>query len=148
MRWFRPWSIKYSFWTVESPCGAEGVGSRICPLLSCTRDIESHLVSLGLGSKRGATVSKITEVELILNRAGRFDVREDEKSGMAVCPRHRKGLTTDWISRKRTVCCQPTHKGQRKGNTQTRRANAEMSQAIFNQYNAVVPIGSGSFFVN
>ena len=31
-----------------SPCGAEGVGLKICPLLSCTRDIESHwLVSLG-----------------------------------------------------------------------------------------------------
>ena len=70
--------LKCCFWTVDSPCGAEGVGSRICPLLSCTRDIESHLVSLGLGSKRGAAGSKITEVELILNRAGRFAVREDE----------------------------------------------------------------------
>ena len=140
--------LKCSFWTVDSPCGAEGVGSRICPLLSCTRDIESHLVSLGLGSKRGAAGSKITEVELILNRAGRFAVREDEKSGLTVCPRHRKGLTTDWIGRKRTVCCHPAHKGQRKGNTQTRRANAEMSQAIFDQHNAVVPIGSGLFYVN
>ena len=51
---------------MDSPCGAEGVGLRICPLLSCTRDIESHLVSLGLGSKRGATGSKISEADLIL----------------------------------------------------------------------------------
>ena len=74
--------LKCSFWSVDSPCGAEGVGLRICPLLSCTRDIESHLVSLGLGSKCGATGSKISEADLILNRAGKFDVPEDEKRGM------------------------------------------------------------------
>ena len=70
-----------SFWSVGSPCGDEGVGLKICPLLSCTRDIESHwLVSLGLGRKRGATGSKISdEVDLILNRAGKFNVPEDEK---------------------------------------------------------------------
>ena len=68
-------------WSVDPPCGAEDVGLKICPLLSCTRDIESHwLVSLGLGIKRGATGSKISaEVDLILNRAGKFDVPEDEK---------------------------------------------------------------------
>ena len=51
-----------------SPCGAEGVGLKICPLLSSSRDIESHwLVSLGLGRKRGATGSKVSaEVDLIL----------------------------------------------------------------------------------
>ena len=59
-----------------SPCGAEGVGLKICRLLSCTRDIESHwLVSLGLGRKRRA----ISKADLILNRAGKFDVPEDEK---------------------------------------------------------------------
>ena len=81
---------------MDSPCGAEGVGLRICPLLSCRQDIESHLVTLGLGSKHGATGSKIPEADLILNRAGKLDVPEDEKRGMTVCPRHRKNLTTDW----------------------------------------------------
>ena len=71
---------------MDSPCVAESVGLRICPLLSCTRDIESHLVSLGLGSKRGGTGSKISKADLILNRAGRFDVPEDEKRGMTVSP--------------------------------------------------------------
>ena len=88
--------LKCSFWSVDSPCGAEGVGLRICPLLSCRQDIESHLVTLGLGSKHGATGSKIPEADLILNRAGKLDVPEDEKRGMTVCPRHRKNLTTDW----------------------------------------------------
>ena len=45
------------------------------------------------------------------------------------------------------VACHPSHKGQRKGNTQARRVNAKMSQGIFELHNAVVPIGSGSFYV-
>ena len=60
-------------------------------LLSCRRDIESHFVSPGLGSKRGAMGSKISEADLILNRAGKFDVPGDEKRGMAVCPRRGGG---------------------------------------------------------
>ena len=49
------------------------------PLLSCTRDIESDLSSLGLGSKRSTTGSKISEADLILNRVGKFAVREDRR---------------------------------------------------------------------
>ena len=109
-------------------------------------------VSLGLGSKRGATGSKISEAELILNRARKFDVPEDEKRGMTVCPRHRKNLTTDWTGRKRTMCCHPSHiKGTTKAvviHKPTRRVNAKMSQGIFELHNAVIPIGSGSFYVN
>ena len=113
--------LKCSFWSEDLPCGGQGVGSRICPLLSCTRDIELHLSSLGLGSKRSTTGSKISEVDLILNRAGKFAVCGDEKGAMTVCPRHRKSLTTDWLGRKRTTCCYPNHKGERKGNAQTGR---------------------------
>ena len=116
-------------------------------MLSSTRDIESHLVSLGLGRKRGATGSKISEADLILNRAGKFDVPEDEKRGMTVCPRHRKnGLQQ--TGRKRIMCCHRSHNGQRQRNTQTRQVNGKMSQGIFELHNAVAPIGSGSFYVN
>ena len=81
------------------------------------------------------------------NRASKFAVREDEKGAMKVCPRHRKSLTTDWLGRQRTICCYPNHKGERKGNAQTRRANAQLSQEIFDLFNTVVPIGSGEFYV-
>ena len=116
-------------------------------MLSCSRDIELHLSSLGLGSKCSTTGSKISEVDLILNRAGKFAVREDEKGAMMVCPRHRKSLTTDWLGRKRTTCCYPNHKGEGKGNVQTKRANAQLSQEIFDLFDTVVPIGSGEFCV-
>ena len=120
-------------------------------MLSCTRDIESHLVSLGLGSKLGATGSKISEAELILNRAGKFDVPEVEERGMTVCPRYRKNLTTDWTGLKRIMCCHPSHIGTTKAGVThkpTRRVNAKMSQGIFELHNGVVPIASGSFYVN
>ena len=116
-------------------------------MLSCSRDIELHLSSLGLGSKCSTTGSKISEVDLILNRVGKFAVREDEKGAMMVCPRHRKSLTTDWLGRKRTTCCYPNHKGEGKGNVQTKRANAQLSQEIFDLFDTVVPIGSGEFCV-
>ena len=66
---------------------------------------------------------------------------------MTVCPRHRKSLTTDWLGRKRTTCCYPNHKGERKGNAQTRRANAQLSHEIFDLFDTVVPIGSDEFCV-
>lgn len=59
--------------------GGKVLAQRFAPLLSCTRDIESHLSSLGLGSKRSTTGSKISEADLILNRAGKFAVREDRR---------------------------------------------------------------------
>ena len=62
--------------------------------------------------------------------------------------RHHKNLTTDWTGRKQTMCCHPSYKGQRKGKTQTRRVSGLMSQGIFELHNAVVPIGSSSFYVN
>ena len=62
--------------------------------------------------------------------------------------RHHKNLTTDWTGRKQTKCFHPGYEGQRKGKTQTRRVNGKMSQGIFELHNAVVPIGSGSFYVN
>ena len=84
---------------------------------------------------------------MILNRAGKFAVREDEQGAVTFCPRHRKSLITDWLGRKGTVCCYPNHKGERKGNPQTRRANAQLLQEIFDLFDAVVPIGSGEFYV-
>ena len=56
------------FWSVDSPCGAEGVGLRFFSCYPVHEIFKSHLVSLGLGSKRGATGLKISEADLILSR--------------------------------------------------------------------------------
>ncbi|KAK3697376.1 hypothetical protein QZH41_011154 [Actinostola sp. cb2023] len=88
----------------------------------------SHLVSLGVGTKRGVIGAVVTEIDLILNRAGLFGTTLEEKQVMTVCPKHRKTLTIDWMGRKINTCCYPNHTGQKKGNLLLRRANAEMSK--------------------
>ncbi|KAK3741485.1 hypothetical protein QZH41_011495, partial [Actinostola sp. cb2023] len=92
----------------------------------------SHLVSLGVGTKRGVIGAVVTEIDLILNRAGLFGTTLEEKQVMTVCPKHRKTPTIDWMGRKINTCCYPNHTGQKKGNLLLRRANAEMSEEIFN----------------
>ena len=63
-------SMNCSFQSQGSLCGVGGLGSGLLPLLACRRDMTSHLVSLGISSKRGRQKSGISESELILNRAG------------------------------------------------------------------------------
>jgi len=87
---------------------------------------------------------KITESELILNRAGRFGTEcEEEIQAMTICPKHRKELTTDWPGRKGQLCCYPPQKGQKRQLSLPRRISASMSAEIFLQFTVVVPIGAG-----
>ena len=137
-------------WTVLSSqknryvAGVSELGTGILPLLACKRDMTSYLVSLGISGKRGRGKTRITESELILNRAGRFGtVNEEEIQAMTICPKHRKELTTDWPGRKGQLCCYPSHKGQKRQLSLSRRINASMSAEIFLQFNVVVPIGAG-----
>ena len=100
-----------SFQLEGSLCGVSRLGTGTLPLLACKRDMTSHLVSLGISGKRGRGKTRITESELILNRAGLFGtVNEEEIQAMTICPKHRKELTTDWPGRKGQLCCSPSHK--------------------------------------
>jgi len=133
-----------SFLSEESSCSESGVGSVILPLLACKRDMTSHLISLGISGKRGRGEAKVSELELILNRAGRIGtVSEEEKEALTICPKHRKHLTTDWPCRKNNSCCYPAHQGLKKRLSLPRRVNAKMSAEIFFEFKKVVPIGSG-----
>ena len=61
-----------SFQSEGSLCSVGGPGSGILPLLTCRRDVTSHLVGLGISGKHGRGKTGITESELILNHAGLF----------------------------------------------------------------------------
>ena len=99
-----------SFSSSDSACSLEDTGSQILPLLACTLDMSSHLLSLGvsLGQQRSED-EKISEVDLVLNRAGKFVATDDEKILMTICPAHRKKLTTDWAGRKSNTCSYRPH---------------------------------------
>ena len=106
-----------------------------------------HLTGLHLTSKRGRGKTGLSEKDLILNRAGLFDLNPAQTELMTICPKHRKNLTTDWQGRKSRVCCYPCHKGQRKQLEVHRRVNALMSAEIHQLFNTVVPIGSGKLLL-
>ena len=95
-------SLTCLFSSTDSACGFEGKGSQIVPLLACKLDMTPHLLSLGVSS--GQQDDNISEVDLILNRAGHFATTNEDKISMTICPRHRKKLTTDWAGRKRNTC--------------------------------------------
>ena len=136
--------MDFPFQSVGSLCGVRRLGTGILPLLACKRDMTSRLVSLGISGKRGRGKTRITESELILNRAGLFGtVIEEENQALTICPKHRKELTTDWPGRKGQLCCSRSHKGQKRQLSLPRRMNASMSAEIFLQLNVVVPIGAG-----
>lgn len=135
-----------SFASQLSPCGSHG-SSTIVPLNSCKQDVTAHLVSLGVSGKRGRRFEspQITERELILNRAGHFDLPEDWIGAMTICPKHRRELIVDWRGRKTATCCYPVHEGQHK-QVNPRRVNFTLSKEIFLLHNSVVPVGSGEYY--
>lgn len=132
-----------SFGNIDSPCDSYRQHSSIVPLLKCDRDMTSYLSSLPVSLKRSNEDQTIlSEINLILNRAGRFNVDEDELGNMTICPKHREELSLEWPGRKRRTCSHPLHKGQRKQLKSFRRVNASMSTEIFTQSGIAVPIGS------
>ena len=80
--------LSCSFSSPDSVCSLEGTGSQIVPLLACKSDVIPHLRSLGVSSGQQRSQDRsIIEVDLILNRAGRFVVTDDEKVSMINLPK-------------------------------------------------------------
>lgn len=132
-------SMKCTFFSDESSCHDVGTGARIIPLVTCNRDMTLLLQSIGVSGPNA-----VTEVDLIMNRAGYFTVSPEEKSAMIVCPKHRRSLTSDWAGHKINKCAYPFHKGQKRKLPKPRRVNAVMSEEIYHKHKIVVPIGSGT----
>jgi len=116
----------------------------VLPLLKCENDMTLHLISLGVSSKRGRSSNTlVTESQLILNRAGKYNLKNEEIAELTVCPKHRRGLTIDWEGRKKSVCCYPFHKGSKKQLKNVRRVNLSMTNELYELHQIAIPIGSG-----
>ena len=102
-----------------------------------------------MSSKRGwqSEGIEITEKELILNRAGHFELSQDSVAAMTICPKHRRDLTVDWRGRKSSTCCYPSHKGQRKQVKDPRRVNYTVSKEIFALTMLLSQLGPVSVFL-
>ncbi|XP_062614656.1 uncharacterized protein LOC134276418 [Saccostrea cucullata] len=100
-------------------------------LIQCVKSTGAHLRYL-------KTKGDVSEIDLILNRGGLYDVSDYSKQLILVCKEHRDSLGLYW--RKKTKCDYPLHSGV--GNVADRAVNKNCSSEIFYMFNCLVPIGS------
>ena len=127
------------FLSQERNCGdSRGVSGQFS-LLQCTDSVESHLASIHLSWEN------ITEGQLILARAGLFDLDESVIAKMTVCAKHRHSYGKFW--RQKTSCLYPSHQGRPRRGQQGARSrysvNFTMSKEIYKMYGVLVQVGSG-----
>ena len=127
-----------------SVCGPFGANCTIFLLVKCEEDMTSHLISLGVISKRGRrSIPTLSESNLILNRAGLFGLGLESTGETTICPKHRRELRVDWAGQKGSTFSYPSHRGPRKQMKNVRRINILISVEVFACYQISVPIGSG-----
>ena len=119
-------------------CGPSRGSSGVIRLSECNDEVENHLISCHLSKE------SINESELILARAGLFNLPRDNLQGMWICYRHRHMLGRFWRSSKVT-CQYPEHSGQKKRVQGRDTINLKMAQDIYKLFGVIVPVGSGSF---
>lgn len=124
--------MECSFAKQDFPSMVERTKSKkilLLPLNACKLDLTTHLITLGISSKRGwqSSSTVIGEKDLILSRAGHFHLSDEKIASMTICPKHRQELTVNWPERQRMTCGYPTHKGERKQMRNSRQANVSIS---------------------
>ena len=128
------------FLSRSETCGGSRGISGLFPLPECTDSIESHLSLIHLSREN------ITEGELILARAGIFDLDESVVAQMVVCAKHRHTYGKFW--RPRTACQYPVLKGRsgknQKGAKRRYSVSLEMSKAIYRMHSVLVQVESGA----
>ena len=123
----------------QSSCGeSRGVTSNIS-ILECNGDIETHLRSCHLSRL------KITEYELILARAGHFNLNPGQIAKMTVCPRHRDNLGRYF--RPLRSCQYPVHNGPVRKCGGRDVVNITMAEDCLKLYGVLIHVGSRKYHV-
>ena len=118
-------------------CGDSRSISGLFSLTKCEDNIQSHLASLHLSRQH------LSERDIILARAGMFDLDDSIVTDMKVCAKHRHNLGKFW--RPSTACLYPTHQGRpgQKSSKSRYSVNLDMSKTIQRMFGILVPVGSG-----
>ncbi|CAH3126470.1 unnamed protein product [Porites lobata] len=134
-----------SFSSSDSTCGPTAYApedASIIPVRACRKDLSGYLTSLGVSGCRGIGTSNIlAEYELILNRAGFYNLSREDTEKMTICPKHRYELSTHF-QQLPPRCLYPIHRGEKKSLKNPRRVNKKVSEEMFSLYHVKVPIGS------
>lgn len=120
-------------------CGNSRGLNELVKLSECKADVAQHLASCNLRN------SGLEESELILTRAGYFDLNTKQVDSMSICPNHRHGLGRFW--RAPRTCRYPGHSGSRKKQCKDRHViNIAIAKAVRSLFNVTVEIGSREYF--
>ena len=132
---------------MENSCSLSGLGQFSCgesrgvtgnvSILECNRDIQTYLRSCHLSRLN------ITEYELILARAGQFNLKRDQMVNMTVCPRHRDNLGRYF--RPLRSCQYPVHHGPVSRCSGRDVINIMMSEDCLKLYGVLIHIGSRKY---
>lgn len=138
----------FSLFMMEDTCSLSGSSVTVCGinrgvsgltnLLECNEDISTHLSTCHLSK------SNLKEHELILARAGLFNIASEHIRDMTVCPAHRDALGRFW--RPRATCQHPAHTGPTSRVKGRHVFNLQMSQDVLTLHGVLVPTGSRKLF--
>ena len=123
------------------------VRSRSCENLNVVISVVRHSLCEGNWSARmtlqvtSKLVGSVEEHDLILMRAGKFDLPTHQQESMWICPKHRYNLGGNWRPLK--TCQYPLHSGARKKLKNKDVVNPRMSKNIQTIFGVTIPIGSG-----
>ena len=119
---------------LSTKCGPNRGDHDTVFLRECCSDISSHLRSCHLSRE------KMTEVELILARAGLFDLGGSKVKEMNICPTHRNNLGRYWQPPR--TCQYPEHTGKIKRVDGDKVINLKTSREIYTVYGETAQVGS------
>ena len=113
--------------------------TRVLPILSCKRDISSHVGSFKFSGPQN-------EVELILCRAGMFKTPHNIED-ITICPSHRSVLGVRWSRGSNTRCRVPKEVSGHKGKLPKadRGVSKHVSQILLNRTGKLIQVGSGEY---
>lgn len=120
--------------TASISCGECRGVNEVWRLLDCTEDTTSHLASCGLSNLH------LTESQLILTRAGLFDIPVEQQQSMYICASHRFKLGRYW--RALRSCQYPTHQGRVRRCQGRSVFNIQTAKEVKLLYGTTVSIGS------
>ena len=137
-----------SFSSSDSTCSPTPYApedASVIPLRARRKDLSGYLTRLGVSGCHGIGTSNIlAEYELILNRAGFYNLSRENTEKMTICPKHRYELSTHF-QQLPPRCLYPIHRGERKSLKNPLRVNKKVSEEMFSLYRVKVPIGSGMY---
>jgi len=121
----------------DTKCGANRGDDAIISLHECCHDMKNHLRQCHLSREN------MTETDVILARAGLFDLDYSNAGRMKICPAHRNNLGRYWQPLR--TCQYPEHVGKLKKVEGDNVINLKMSKDIFAVFRTTVQVGSREY---